>query len=330
MIHVYVTGQKLTVSTVDMLVQNSANVYECDFTFDSAWDGFEKTAVFKRDSNSSEPVEVALNNSSCSIPNSVLSKKGRVCIGVYGTKNDIVYPTIWGQYIDVVAGTPTNGATEDITPSKYDELRGLIDANTAAIEANTQEIEAMEDEVDNAEKKTKYRLVYDETQNGSSVFDLQNISLTHAKVIIKIPKDAETDKKYAVVFSRSSPSSALTIAIPIVPFVLDSAAPSNLYPRCDMDLEHGMWEQKTTYPDLTAVSGLNKYFVESYMQQGILFKWTESYFQNPNYGTQHIERIQFVEYTDDDGYGYPRASANKVALPNGFEVMIYGIDDEEE
>lgn len=204
----------------------------------------------------------------------------------------------------------------------------ITQENMNAIE---NELENVSSILDGLSSEKKYRLVLDETQNGTSVFDLQNIQLTHAKVIVKIPKNTVTDKKFAVVFGRKSgPTNWLTIAVPVVPFVLETATPSNLYPRCDMHIEHGMWEQATTYPDLTAIPSLNKHFVESYMQEGILFKGIETYFQNPNYGTQCIESIHFVAYSDDDGYGYPKTNAAKTALPNGFEVMIYGVDYEEE
>jgi hypothetical protein len=317
MIEINVTGQRMTIADGAEFVQNSVNVYECSFTFDSAWDGFAKTAVFRREAGTGDPIEVPMTEDQCTVPHGVLESTGRLRIGVYGVKDDVVYPTVWGPSVYIQPGTPTQGTTEEsIDQTHYTELLELVQENTQEIQAISEEIE-----------EKKYRLVLDETQNGTSAFDLENIQLTHAKVIIKIPKNTVTDKKYAVVFGRKSgPTNWLTIAVPIVPFVLETAASSNLFPRCDMHIEHGMWEQETTYPDLTTVPGLNKHFVESYMQEGILFKAIETYFQNPNYGTQCIEHIYFVKYSDDDGYGYPRASAAKAVLPSGFEVMIYGVD----
>ena len=49
-----VTGQRIELTEPVMLVAGTVNVYTVSFSFDSAWDGFQRTAVFfSRDNTTS-------------------------------------------------------------------------------------------------------------------------------------------------------------------------------------------------------------------------------------------------------------------------------------
>ena len=116
---ILVTGQRLSIEK-DLTVENSVNIYECEFGFDSAWDGFDKTAVFQL--NGEEPIEVVLVDDACVVPHEVLAKNGHLRIGVYGTKDEKVMPTIWGERVLVNLGTPTGSPGTTPTPSVYAQI----------------------------------------------------------------------------------------------------------------------------------------------------------------------------------------------------------------
>lgn len=114
-----VNGQLLTVAD-DTLVSNSVGIYECEFTFDSSWDGFSKTSVWKL--NSDDPIEVVISNGKAVIPHEVLENAGFLRIGVYGTKDEKVMPTVWLEKRKVCLGTPTGSIGTEPTPSIYAQI----------------------------------------------------------------------------------------------------------------------------------------------------------------------------------------------------------------
>lgn len=113
-----VVGQTITIINT-LLVSNSVGIYEADFSF-SGWDGWDKTAVFKLENG--EAYEVLLNDDKCIIPQEVLKKSGILKIGVYGTKDEKVMPTIWAKAMQVEVGTPTGAPCTEPTPSIYAQL----------------------------------------------------------------------------------------------------------------------------------------------------------------------------------------------------------------
>lgn len=68
------------------LVQNSTTPYPVEFTFDEAWDGFTKTALFEAGGAS---IAVVLTDDKCTVPAECLKKAGvRLQVAVYGVKGD--------------------------------------------------------------------------------------------------------------------------------------------------------------------------------------------------------------------------------------------------
>lgn len=100
---ILVTGQNATIKEREKLVANSVKIYTCSFEFDSSWDGFGKTAVFKV--GYSTPAEMVVASNECTIPYEVL-KQGKLHIGVYGINDDKVMPTVWCEPVEVLEGTP--------------------------------------------------------------------------------------------------------------------------------------------------------------------------------------------------------------------------------
>lgn len=130
------TGSLLTVTTAIHLTSTQVEYDECDFTFDSAWDGYAKTAVFYADP--ANVVEVVLVADSCYIPwDAFASNKRYLYVGVYGTSGTSVLPT---NFVEVavapganVEGTPSTPPSESV----YAQLLGMISNNASGSPAGT-------------------------------------------------------------------------------------------------------------------------------------------------------------------------------------------------
>ena len=71
-----VTNQAVTIDKKDLAVKGTIGIYDCEFSFDSSWDGFARTAVFKN-SNVSTLYEMVLPESNvCTVPHEVLAVEG--------------------------------------------------------------------------------------------------------------------------------------------------------------------------------------------------------------------------------------------------------------
>ena len=114
-----VKGQQAIV-TDDFLVANSVGIYECEFEFDSSWDGYAKNSVWQL--NNDEPKESIVSNGVAEVPWEVLVNGGFIRVGVYGTKDEKVMPTVWGEKRKVHLGTPTGSIGTEPTPSIYAQI----------------------------------------------------------------------------------------------------------------------------------------------------------------------------------------------------------------
>lgn len=123
-----VTGQRIELTEPVMLVAGTVNVYTVSFSFDSAWDGFQRTAVFySRDNTTSITREQLLEDDACRVPWEVLLPGAYLNVGVYGTKDGSRLPTIWTDrrmYINPGAG-PTQEAA-DPSPTLVEQLLGRM------------------------------------------------------------------------------------------------------------------------------------------------------------------------------------------------------------
>ena len=119
-----VTGQRIELTEPVMLVAGTVNVYTVSFSFDGAWDGFRRTAVFSsKDNTTSITREQMLEDDACRVPWEVLFPGAYLKVGVYGTKDGSRLPTIWTErrlYINPGAG-PTQEA-EDPSPVLAEQI----------------------------------------------------------------------------------------------------------------------------------------------------------------------------------------------------------------
>lgn len=112
----------LDVTQREIVTSGSVNVYQCQFQFDSAWDGLEKTAVFKAGDIS---ISVLLDDlGACNIPWEVFQDAKRTLYaGVYGTKNgNTVLPTIWAALGTIKEGVHPGESAQPPTPSVYEQI----------------------------------------------------------------------------------------------------------------------------------------------------------------------------------------------------------------
>ena len=151
-----VKGQTIAI-TDELLVENSQGVYECSFVFDSAWDTYAKTAVFQL--NYETPIDVVLTNDTCVIPWEALQHDGNLRIGVVGTYEEEVYPTLWAR-TKIKDGTYTGVTGTEPTPSVYVQI---LDAYNSR--ASQSDVEAIEAEV----RQIQSELVGVDTLLGSGV-----------------------------------------------------------------------------------------------------------------------------------------------------------------
>ena len=97
--------------------------------FDNFWTDFEKTVVFKRCYDAlSEPINVIVNDmdTTIDIPPEILAESGKFRIGVFGIKDNVVWPTLYSKEFDSRYATDTKGKSPDTyTPSEIDQLRIL-------------------------------------------------------------------------------------------------------------------------------------------------------------------------------------------------------------
>lgn len=122
MFRLYAKKVVLEVNQREIVTSNSVNVYQCQFQFDNAWDGLEKTAVFKAGDIS---ISVLLDDlGACNIPWEVFQDAKRTLYaGVYGTKNDnVVLPTIWANCGEIKPGVTQGENTQPPTPDVYSQI----------------------------------------------------------------------------------------------------------------------------------------------------------------------------------------------------------------
>lgn len=122
------------------LVQNSKTSYIVEFTFDEAWEGFAKTALFEAGGAS---IAVVLSDDRCNIPADCLKRSG-VClqVAVVGTKGDQRISTGWcvtGMILPkATMGFSQGGGGSTLPDDAYEQIMAVIgDLSAAGFEGKT-------------------------------------------------------------------------------------------------------------------------------------------------------------------------------------------------
>lgn len=134
----------------ETITSGSVGTYQARFSFNSAWTGLTKVAVFKAEPASgsrasSVDVSVLLDETGvCTVPWEVLSTARNVLYaGVYGTLDgEIVLPTIWAKIGTVQEGVQPGESAVPPTPDLMDQAvqRAESAANRAEAAAIHQPI----------------------------------------------------------------------------------------------------------------------------------------------------------------------------------------------
>lgn len=133
----HASGRDLIITERERLISGTVNIYNCEFTFDSEWDGYTVTAVFS--TNGSRLVNMAVVDGKCEIPVEVLRPNARIRIGVFGTDGVHSKPTTYSEWIPVEQGADASGANaKPPTPSVYEQWMGALDAKNDQWEANEE------------------------------------------------------------------------------------------------------------------------------------------------------------------------------------------------
>lgn len=85
---------------------------ECAFSFSDDWNGYSKTAVFRA---CGAHVNALVTDGKCFVPADVLAEPNALLwLGVYGTKDELVLPTVWCKIGKIFDGTkPATEEDED-------------------------------------------------------------------------------------------------------------------------------------------------------------------------------------------------------------------------
>ena len=114
---------------------------KCKIVFTDFWSKYNKTIVFKPTSKFiGGPFVVYATDMEIevTIPWEVMSEVGSFRIGVYGTADDEVLPTLWSEYNEVEDATDTSGeAPQDPSPSVYQQI---LELTTEAVNISNSQI----------------------------------------------------------------------------------------------------------------------------------------------------------------------------------------------
>ena len=124
-----VRQQSIVIGAPFVPVAGSAEIYGASFSFDEAWDGFTRTAVFEC---GGERREQLLVDDQCSVPWEILRPDGYLRVGVYGVCGTQVMPTVYSESIFVRRGAELSEAAQEHTPSAPEAILAWAEEVIAA------------------------------------------------------------------------------------------------------------------------------------------------------------------------------------------------------
>ena len=159
-IKIIVTGTDACVTEKPVITSGTVGL-PVEFTFDEAWNGLGKTAVFRAGSRS---YPVSCVQSTAIVPWEVLEKPNMTLhIGVFGTDGDatVCIPTVWAQAGTIWQGTQIpDTVPQEPTPQVYDQI--LTAVSKAVETANSVREDA---------NAGKFNIVGQKSPNGGEIFN---------------------------------------------------------------------------------------------------------------------------------------------------------------
>lgn len=187
-----IDGQSFAFVDRSLTVSKSVGIYELEFEFDDSWSGFDKTAVFE---GSGQTIEVVVSDGKARIPWEVLTKNGLLKVGVYGTQDEKIKPTIWGENLVVRLGTPTGSIGTEPTPSIYAQILAVADeAKEIAQEAYSRAVTAQDSAEASAENAEAWAVGQ---RNGQDVSPTDETYHNNSKWYAELARQGAEEAGYA-------------------------------------------------------------------------------------------------------------------------------------
>ncbi len=126
-----VNGASITLTEDEVLVAGSVKVHFAEFVFDESWDAYTaKVAVFRR---GDVEREMQIVDGKCEIPWEVLSERGSMQVGVYGSTGKVRRPTLWAVPKTVQPGAVSCEKSREPTPDKWQQVLATIEQAEYAV-----------------------------------------------------------------------------------------------------------------------------------------------------------------------------------------------------
>lgn len=174
-IKVLVHEQSLRVIEGPKIASRGVNENYIKFMFDSSWTGFGKVAIFYMEEDEDSVYQAAVDsNGLAPIPWEVTSLDGKLCFGVAGTNNNVVYTTEIIKY-NIVKGAPISGSeSEPPSPTIYQQMLSLVGQIQQGFETAQTNINMLVSQMDEfvSEHAGVYgeTLIYDASVTGVYLF----------------------------------------------------------------------------------------------------------------------------------------------------------------
>ena len=120
---VTVSGQNLHITQAPKIAAQGVNENYLVLSFDESWSGFGKAALFYREEDEDTVYESAVDGyGRALVPHEVTDQDGKICFGICGVKDDVVFTTEILKY-KIVKGRYTAGEeTTPPTPGIYEQM----------------------------------------------------------------------------------------------------------------------------------------------------------------------------------------------------------------
>lgn len=163
-IYINVADQVIDITESPLVASGGVKENYVNFTFSEEWDGFTKSAVFYQDEDN--VYYSVITNNRAVIPWEVMTKAGRVFIGVYGVKNDVVRTSQVRAYKVVKGAITTDLNPGEATPEIYAQFIEVMNDVGEMVTSAEDAVNAAVTAMNEARAITKKRFI--QTFNISS------------------------------------------------------------------------------------------------------------------------------------------------------------------
>lgn len=166
-IKITVDEQNLHITDSPKIAAQGVNENYVEFTFSDDWDGFGKVVLFYREDDEDTVYESPVDGyNRALVPYEVTNTAGKICLGVCGVKDEVIFTTEILKY-KIVKGRYTAGQeTAPPSPGIYEQMLTIAGQITGDFEDMAQEIDDYKAETD-----TELASIRSETETGIAEID---------------------------------------------------------------------------------------------------------------------------------------------------------------